>query len=51
MTKMSQRMKGIFEKRRAVAMHTATRDGVPNVVTVTAEKVIDNETILNRINL
>jgi len=46
MAKMSQRIKEIFEKRRVVALSTASRDSMPNVIPVGAKKVIDDETIL-----
>jgi predicted pyridoxine 5'-phosphate oxidase superfamily flavin-nucleotide-binding protein len=43
---MSQRIKEIFEKRRVVALSTASRDDIPNVVPVGATKIIDDESIL-----
>ena len=46
MAKMNQRMKEIFEKQETIVLATATKDGVPNVVPVTAKKIIDDETIL-----
>ena len=46
MTKMSPRIKEIFEKQETIVLATATRDGVPNVVPVNAKKIIDDETIL-----
>lgn len=46
MANMSQRIKEIFEKRRVVALATASRDGMPNVVPVGTKKIIDDETIL-----
>lgn len=46
MAKMGQRIKELFEKKRIVALATASRDGMPNVVPVGATKIIDDETIL-----
>ena len=46
MAKMNQRIKEIFEKQEAIVLATATKDGIPNVVPVTAKKIIDDETIL-----
>jgi len=38
MTKMSPRIKEIFEKQETIVLSTATRDGVPNAVPVNAKK-------------
>ncbi|HJX30254.1 MAG TPA: pyridoxamine 5'-phosphate oxidase family protein [Thermodesulfobacteriota bacterium] len=46
MAKMNQRVKEIFEKQETVVLATATKDGVPNVVPVSAKKIINDETIL-----
>ena len=46
MAKMNQRIKEIFEKQETIVLATATKDGIPNVVPVTAKKIIDDETIL-----
>jgi len=46
MAKMNQRIKEIFEKQETIVLATATKDGVPKVVPVTAKKIIDDETIL-----
>jgi len=46
MAKMNQRMKEIFEKQEIVVLATATKNGAPNVVPITAKKILDDETIL-----
>jgi hypothetical protein len=46
MAKMNAKMKEIFEKQETVVLSTATKDGVPNVIPITAKKVLDDETIL-----
>ncbi|MGB5157968.1 MAG: pyridoxamine 5'-phosphate oxidase family protein [Desulfobacterales bacterium] len=46
MAKMTDRMKELFEKVSAVALATSTPDGTPNVVPVSAKKIIDDETVL-----
>ena len=46
MAKMNQRVKEVFEKQASVVLATATKDGLPNVVPVSAKKTIDDETIL-----
>jgi|LQYC01.1.fsa_nt_gi predicted pyridoxine 5'-phosphate oxidase superfamily flavin-nucleotide-binding protein len=46
MAKMNQRIKEIFEKQETIVLATATKDGLPNVVPVSAKKIIDDETIL-----
>ena len=46
MAKMNQRVREIFEKQESVVLATATKNGVPNVVPVSAKKIIDDETIL-----
>ena len=46
MAKMNGRMKEIFEKQEVVALATATKSGVPNVVPISAKKILDDETIL-----
>ncbi len=46
MAKMNERMKEIFEKQQVIALATATKKGVPNVVPISAKKIIDDETIL-----
>ena len=38
--------KEIFEKQEVVALATATKSGVPNVVPISAKKILDDETIL-----
>lgn len=46
MAKMNQRIREILEKRKVIALATATKNGIPNVVPVGAKKVLDDETIL-----
>ncbi|UCH08876.1 MAG: pyridoxamine 5'-phosphate oxidase family protein [Deltaproteobacteria bacterium] len=46
MAKLNQRMKEIFEKQKTIALATATKEGIPNVVPVGMKKIIDDETIL-----
>ena len=46
MAQMNQRIKEIFEKQETAVLATATKDGVPNVVPVSAKKIIDDETII-----
>ena len=46
MAKMNARMKEIFEKQETVVLATATKKGAPNVVPITAKKLLDDETIL-----
>lgn len=46
MAKMTERIKGTFEKVENVILATATKDGVPNAVPIGAKKIIDDETIL-----
>lgn len=46
MAKMNERMKEIFEKQQVIALATATKKGVPNVVPISGKKIIDDETIL-----
>ena len=46
MAKMNARMKEIFEKQEPVVLATATKNGAPNVVPITAKKILDDETIL-----
>ena len=43
---MSKRIQETFEKRKIVALATASRGGTPNVVPVGAKWIIDDETIL-----
>jgi len=46
MAQMSARMREIFEKQQVVVLATATKNGVPNVIPITAKKILDDETIL-----
>jgi len=46
MAKMTERIKGTFEKVENVILATATKEGVPNAVPIGAKKIIDDETIL-----
>ena len=46
MAKLTARMKEIFEKQETVVLSTATKNGVPNVIPITAKKILDDETIL-----
>lgn len=46
MAKMGERVKEMFQKQRDVALATASKEGIPNVVVVGATKIIDDETIL-----
>ena len=46
MAKMTERIKGLFEKVENVILATATKEGVPNAVPIGAKKIIDDETIL-----
>jgi predicted pyridoxine 5'-phosphate oxidase superfamily flavin-nucleotide-binding protein len=46
MAKMNARMKEIFEKQETVVLATSAKNGAPNVVPITAKKILDDETIL-----
>jgi len=46
MGKLNDRMKEIFNKQQAIALSTCSREGVPNVVPMSAKKILDDDTIL-----
>jgi predicted pyridoxine 5'-phosphate oxidase superfamily flavin-nucleotide-binding protein len=46
MAKMNARMKEVFEKQETVVLATSAKNGAPNVVPITAKKILDDETIL-----
>ena len=46
MAQMTERMQELFKKTRTVVLSTATGDGTPNAVPVSAKQIIDAETIL-----
>ena len=46
MAAMNERIKEVFDKQRIIALATATREGLPNVVPIGAKRIIDDETII-----
>ena len=46
MGKLNDRMKEIFNNQQAIALSTCSREGVPNVVPMSAKKILDDDTIL-----
>ena len=46
MGKLNQRMKEIFNNQQVIVLSTCSREGVPNVVPMSAKKVLDDDTIL-----
>ncbi len=46
MASLTENMKEIFQAQKAFVLGTASREGIPNVVPVTAVKLYDDETIL-----
>lgn len=46
MAQLTERMKEILNKQETITIATATKEGIPNSVPVSAKKVLDDETIL-----
>jgi len=46
MPALTERVKEIFEKQQTVVFATADKNGIPNVVPVSAVKLLDDETVL-----
>lgn len=46
MAKMTEKMQELFNKVTTVVLSTATGDGIPNAVPVSAKKILDEETII-----
>ena len=46
MGKLNERMKEILNNQQVIALSTCSREGVPNVVPMSAKKVLDDDAIL-----
>ncbi|MBW1850913.1 MAG: pyridoxamine 5'-phosphate oxidase family protein [Deltaproteobacteria bacterium] len=46
MGKLNERMKEIFNNQEVIALSTCSGEGVPNVVPMSAKKILDDDTIL-----